>query len=83
MIFGTHELRGPSTDLEKATSAYYQGAWVTFAKDPVNGLNNYGWPEYDAMSGDNLIQLGLNGSVQAVIGSNKLYEDHCNSVLQG
>lgn len=28
-------------------SKYVQGAWVAFARDPQQGLINYGWPKYD------------------------------------
>jgi len=34
-----------------------QGAWVTFARDPQNGLTKLGWPRYDP-STDSLAQLG-------------------------
>lgn len=34
-----------------------QSAWVAFARDPENGLIDFGWPVYDANT-DSLIQIG-------------------------
>lgn len=75
MVFGTSDLRGPDTEMEKETSKYYQDAWVAFAKDPVKGLVEFGWPEYDP-EGETLIKLG-NGSVKAVFAKGDLYDDGC------
>jgi carboxylesterase type B len=50
LVFGTYGLTEPEgsqfpyevpTENEAAVSAYMQGAWVAFAKDPVNGLMGY------------------------------------------
>jgi hypothetical protein len=38
-------------------SEYVQGAWVAFARDPNNGLAEYGWPVYDPKT-PSLVQLG-------------------------
>lgn len=75
MIFGTSDLRGGDTEVERETSRYYQGAWVAFAKDPVGGLVDYGWPEYEA-EGETLVKLG-NGSVEAVFARGDLYDGGC------
>ncbi|EKM81263.1 hypothetical protein AGABI1DRAFT_127276 [Agaricus bisporus var. burnettii JB137-S8] len=45
------------TPEEIALSNYMQSAWVAFARDPQNGLTDFGWPMYDPAS-DSLIQLG-------------------------
>ena len=38
-----------NTDAENKISAYLQGAWAAFAKDPERGLSSgtYNWPRYD------------------------------------
>ncbi|KAL4931788.1 Alpha/Beta hydrolase protein [Aspergillus undulatus] len=49
MIFGTYNmttLPSPSTPNEVEASRYIQGAWVAFARDPENGLIEYGWPQF-------------------------------------
>ncbi|KAF1976313.1 alpha/beta-hydrolase [Bimuria novae-zelandiae CBS 107.79] len=60
---------------EKATSKCYQGAWIVFAKDPVNGLVQYGWPTYDPEA-DTLVKLG-NRSVEAVFARGDLFDAGC------
>ena len=75
MIFGTSDLRGGDTETERETSRYYQGAWVAFAKDPVGGLVDYGWPEYEA-EGETLVKLG-NGSVEAVFARGDAFDGGC------
>jgi carboxylesterase type B len=75
MIFGTSDLRGADTELEKATSKYYQDAWVAFAKDPVNGLVKYGWPKYDP-GAETLVKLG-NGSAEAIFAKGDLFDTGC------
>ncbi|PQE26535.1 hypothetical protein CJF30_00001287 [Rutstroemia sp. NJR-2017a BBW] len=49
LLFGTTFSSPADTPAELAVEKYIQGAWTTFAKDPVNGLQNYegGWPVYD------------------------------------
>ncbi|KAF2163249.1 hypothetical protein M409DRAFT_68551 [Zasmidium cellare ATCC 36951] len=78
MIFGTSDLRGPDTAAETATSKYYQGAWAAFARDPSNGLKDYGWPTYDP-NGRTLIELGLNGSTSAVFVESDTFQSQCQA----
>ncbi|XP_006461398.1 hypothetical protein AGABI2DRAFT_178570 [Agaricus bisporus var. bisporus H97] len=59
IVFGTYN---QSTEIAKtpdeiALSTYMQSAWVAFARDPENGLSDFGWPMYNPTS-DSLIQLG-------------------------
>ncbi len=41
-----------STPEEVSIGNYMRGAWAAFAKDPVNGLSEYGWPTYDVTKGE-------------------------------
>jgi cholinesterase len=49
LLFGTTFSTPADTPAEILVEKYIQGAWTTFAKDPVNGLKSYegGWPTYD------------------------------------
>ncbi|TFK66034.1 carboxylesterase [Pluteus cervinus] len=60
IVFGTYDgpsFPGKSTPNEVALSKYMQKAWVEFARDPVHGLSNYGWPQYQPYT-QSLVQLG-------------------------
>ncbi|THV52974.1 hypothetical protein BGAL_0063g00320 [Botrytis galanthina] len=47
MIFGTYaDVGGDGTRFQKDTSEAMQDLWLTFARDPENGLSNAGWPKY-------------------------------------
>lgn len=77
MVFGTSDLLGPNTALEKQTSEYMQGAWVAFAKDPVNGLKDqYSWPTYEAET-ESLVQLGYEGNAEAVFAKGDAFDESC------
>lgn len=58
VVFGTFEnaTAGPA---QRRTSQIMQSAWVAFAHDPVAGLDNYGWPQYNA-TGNTLIEIAKN-----------------------
>jgi len=43
IIFGTFNSTNPD---EIALSKYMQGAWAAFARNPTQGLLDYGWPVY-------------------------------------
>ncbi|KAE9964228.1 hypothetical protein BLS_008530 [Venturia inaequalis] len=49
IVFGTTPLKngGPDTENEKKLMATLGKAWTEFAKDPANGLEKMGWPQYD------------------------------------
>jgi len=59
IVFGTYNASSgpPATNVEIAFSKYVQGAWVAFARDPMHGLLNYGWPMYNPNTAS-LAQLG-------------------------
>ncbi|KAI1619453.1 Alpha/Beta hydrolase protein [Exophiala viscosa] len=62
MIFGTYgDFRGPGTAFEQSTSEAMQDLYLAFARDPVNGPANLGWPKYS----ENQIEIFGNGSSPA------------------
>ncbi|RDW74761.1 carboxylic ester hydrolase-18 [Coleophoma cylindrospora] len=78
LIFGTTDLTGNDTVMEFALEEYLQGAWTTFAKDPVNGLTTYegGWPLYNPAE-ETLIRLGYDNVVGKHLASPTLYDTEC------
>jgi carboxylesterase type B len=78
LLFGTTYLTGNGTVEEIAFEKYLQGAWTTFAKDPVHGLTTYegGWPLYDPAK-ETLIRLGYDNSVGTNLASPMLYDAAC------
>lgn len=77
MIFGTSDLLGPDTGLERWTSKYYQAAWVAFAKDPASALEEeFGWPTYDAET-ESLVELGYEGNTEAVFARGDAFDAEC------
>ena len=69
IVFGTYNSSAfsvaPTTN-EIALSEYVQSAWVAFARDPVNGLINFGWPTYNPTT-STLVQLGNAGNETGVV----------------
>ncbi|KAH7342684.1 Alpha/Beta hydrolase protein [Rhexocercosporidium sp. MPI-PUGE-AT-0058] len=57
MLFNTAPTTTPATTAQIAIGNYMRGAWAAFAKDPKEGLTNYGWPVYNT-SQDSLVRLG-------------------------
>ncbi|KAG6902004.1 hypothetical protein C0995_005804 [Termitomyces sp. Mi166 len=62
LVYGT--MPAP-TNIEKTLSKFIQDAWVAFARDPIQGLANLGWPMYSpdtstlALIGNSQNQTGL------------------------
>ncbi|PPR00078.1 hypothetical protein CVT24_008980 [Panaeolus cyanescens] len=81
IVFGTYNqstIAGPTAD-EIALSKYVQGAWVAFARDPVNGLSGLGWPTYNpALTSMSLVQLGNPANTTGfTLGSGALLDVSC------
>ncbi|KAH7111232.1 alpha/beta-hydrolase [Dactylonectria macrodidyma] len=78
LLMGTHSLyRGNSTELEWATSAAMQDAWVAFARGGVDGLaKKAGWPLYDNVESGKLMFFGKD--VPKSIGNSRDVELQCN-----
>lgn len=59
LVFGTHSIaRGHATVFENEVSVQMQDYWLTFVKDPENGLPAKGWQSY---SGDQEVNSALFG----------------------
>lgn len=78
LLFDTIPESPGSTQQEVQFANYMRGAWAAFAKDPVNGLNNYegGWPQYD-VSEETLIRLAYNNLIGTNAVSPYLYDADC------
>lgn len=78
LIFGTTNSFSTvnATADEITFTAYIRGAWVAFAKDPVHGLTNYGWPLYDPAK-ETLIRLGFNNATGLNLAFPMLYDAGC------
>ncbi|KAJ7577934.1 carboxylesterase [Mycena floridula] len=78
-VFNT--IPNPTAEM-KALSKTVQDAWVAFARDPVKGLNDLGWPEYDPKT-NSLAQLGsFDNSTGYTLGSGGLLDSICaNSTI--
>ena len=57
---------------------YMRGAWAAFAKDPVNGLSDYGggWPRYST-GGQTLIRLAFNNMTGTNLAAGNQYDSGC------
>ncbi|KAF4620390.1 hypothetical protein D9613_000965 [Agrocybe pediades] len=76
IVFGTYNTVSsvPATPTEIALSSYMQRAWVEFARDPQQGLANFGWPIYNPLS-NSLAELGNSGNPGGVVLANGLLVD--------
>ncbi|KAF8161402.1 carboxylesterase [Crassisporium funariophilum] len=68
LVFGTYNAStlAPSTPTEIALSSYVQAAWVAFARNPQQGLLNFGWPMYSPTT-PTLAQLGNAANATGVV----------------
>lgn len=60
IVFGTYNLTSPTespSTTEITLSRYMQRAWVAFARNPIHGLIDFGWPLYNPNT-TTLAQLG-------------------------
>ncbi|KAI1854333.1 hypothetical protein JX265_012502 [Neoarthrinium moseri] len=78
MVFGTgQDVSGvPNSADEDAVSVYMMGAWAAFARDPVQGLAEYGWPSYET-SRETLVELALENNLQPVFVDPQVYDAAC------
>jgi carboxylesterase type B len=61
---------------------YFRGAWATFAKDPVNGLTNYGggWPSYD-VGKQTLVRLAYQNQTGTNLALGNTYDTSCPAIF--
>ncbi|TAQ90369.1 hypothetical protein B7494_g1320 [Chlorociboria aeruginascens] len=78
LLFDTLPSTPAATEAEISIANYMRGAWTAFAKDPVNGLTNYGggWPQYDP-SQDTLVRLAYDNVTGTNLASPDVYDRYC------
>ncbi|KAJ8064694.1 hypothetical protein OCU04_007015 [Sclerotinia nivalis] len=76
LLFDTNIANPPETTEQIAIGKYMRGAWAAFAKDPENGLTNYGWPKYEPGK-DTLIRLAYNNQTGINVANTSLYDADC------
>ncbi|PPQ92423.1 hypothetical protein CVT25_008644 [Psilocybe cyanescens] len=85
IAFGTYNTTSasiPPTPNEIALSKYVQAAWVAFARNPSQGLVNFGWPLYDPAT-TSLVQLGNPSNLTGIVlTSGSLLDTTCGNVPQ-
>lgn len=64
---------------EEAIGTYLRGAYAAFARDPVNGLNAYGWPQYSTWDWT-LVRLGYKNRTGPNLGIGGMYDLDCLGV---
>lgn len=71
-----------STPEELDFATYMRGAWSSFAKDPVKGLNSYrgGWPEFDPTK-ETLIRLAFINNTGVNLARPIDYDAACGSLF--
>jgi cholinesterase len=76
LLFDTAPTSVPASEEYIAVGNYMRGAWAAFAKDPVKGLTNYGWPSYN-ISSDSLIRLAFDNTTGTNAVNPSLYDANC------
>ncbi|KNZ75722.1 Cholinesterase [Termitomyces sp. J132] len=76
LVFGT--MTAP-TDIEVALSKFIQSAWVAFARDPISGLVNIGWPEYSPDTSTFALIGNSNNETGLTFTSAQVVDLPCNS----
>ena len=64
------------TPAEVEIGKYFRGAWAAFAKDPVNGLTKYGWPQYSPNT-SSLIRIAYNNQTGPNLVTGNTYDIDC------
>jgi carboxylesterase type B len=79
LVFGTYNHSGlVPTHREIFLSKFIQTAWVSFAKDPAQGLLDIGWPRYSS-TGAGFAQIGNAKNLTGlVVGDASATDASCN-----
>jgi hypothetical protein len=79
MLFNTAPNSIPATTEQISIGKYIRGAWTAFAKNPAEGLTQYGWPRYD-VSQDTLVRIAYNNITGPNLINPRRYDADCNLV---
>jgi hypothetical protein len=69
----------PDTPDEEAMGIYLRGAYAAFARDPINGLKTYGWPQYSA-NDSTLVRLAYRNRTGPNLGIGNMYDLDCGGI---
>ena len=64
------------TAAEVEIGKYFRGAWATFAKEPIDGLTGYGWPQYSPNT-SSLIRIAFNNQTGPHLAIGSMYDIDC------
>ncbi|KAG9236024.1 Alpha/Beta hydrolase protein [Amylocarpus encephaloides] len=78
-LFNIMPSEPPGSAEEIEFGKYMRGAWAAFAKDPMTGLMNYGWPSYNFAT-DSLVRLAYNNQTGLNVVKPELYDANCRFV---
>jgi cholinesterase len=82
MLFGNSEdVSGISpSDSQVQLTKVMQNAWLAFANDPVNGLSEFGWPQFEPEK-ETLVRLGFENSPEPDFVRPEVYSGKCSDVV--
>jgi cholinesterase len=82
MLFGNSEdVSGISpSDSQVQLTKVMQNAWLAFANDPVNGLSEFGWPQFEPEK-ETLVRLGFENSPEPGFVRPEVYSEGCSDVV--
>lgn len=78
MVLGNSEAVSglPRSEPEAKTQSLMQRLWADFARDPVKGLENAGWPTFDP-GAESLALLAHHDSPEMKLAKPGAYADSC------
>jgi hypothetical protein len=82
MLFGNSgDVSGlePVAEQDRLTGVM-QGAWVAFARDPVGGLEEFGWPRWEEGE-ETVVRLGYGNSDVVDFVTGEVYSGDCEGVV--
>lgn len=84
MILGAAEDASglPSSDAQKATSRLFQQAVAAFAENPRNGLNKFGWPQFDPFA-ESWAEIAQDNEAKITFAVPRYYDATCSNITMG